>query len=173
MPRRSILSALERDSLLTLPNTQDELIRYYSLSESDLSLISQHRGRANRSGFAIQLCYLRYPGIMLGPDDAPFAPMLRMVATQLKVPIEIWGAYGQRAETRREHLLELQTIFGFQTFSMRHYRPAVHSLDELAWQTDKGVVLANSLVDYLRQQRILMPSLPVIERMCAEVSAAF
>ncbi|EPV6103483.1 DUF4158 domain-containing protein, partial [Escherichia coli] len=39
MPRRSILSAAERDSLLALPDTQDELIRHYTFSEPDLSLI--------------------------------------------------------------------------------------------------------------------------------------
>ena len=32
MPRRSILSVAERDSLLALPATQDELIRHYTLS---------------------------------------------------------------------------------------------------------------------------------------------
>ncbi|SQB66329.1 Transposase and inactivated derivatives, TnpA family [Citrobacter koseri] len=35
MPRRSILSAAERESLLALPDTKDELIRHYTFSESD------------------------------------------------------------------------------------------------------------------------------------------
>lgn len=39
MPRRSILSAAERESLLALPDTKDELIRHYTFSESDLSII--------------------------------------------------------------------------------------------------------------------------------------
>ncbi|WP_122236051.1 DUF4158 domain-containing protein, partial [Pseudomonas savastanoi] len=38
MPRRLILSASERDTLLALPDTQDDLIRYYTFNESDLSL---------------------------------------------------------------------------------------------------------------------------------------
>ena len=62
MPRRSILSAAERESLLALPDTQDELIRHYTFSESDLSLIRQRRGEANRLGVAVQLCLLRFPG---------------------------------------------------------------------------------------------------------------
>ncbi len=33
LPRRSILSAAQRDSLLAMPNTQNELIRHYTLSE--------------------------------------------------------------------------------------------------------------------------------------------
>jgi Domain of unknown function (DUF4158) len=46
MPRRSILSATERDSLFTWPKTQEELIRHYTLSQTDLSIIRQHRGVA-------------------------------------------------------------------------------------------------------------------------------
>jgi hypothetical protein len=32
MPRRSVLSASERESLLAMPDTQDELIRRFTLS---------------------------------------------------------------------------------------------------------------------------------------------
>ena len=46
MPRRSILSAAERESLLALPDTKDDLIRHYTFSESDLSIIRQRRGPA-------------------------------------------------------------------------------------------------------------------------------
>lgn len=168
MPRRSILSVTERESLLALPDTKDELIRYYTLSETDLSIIRQRRGPANRLGFAVQLCYMRYPGVMLAVDEEPFPPLLRLVATQLKVPPEAWGDYGQRAETRREHLLELQSAFGYQPFTTRHYRPSVYSLDELAWQADKGIVLATALVDSLRRKGVLLPTPGVIERICAE-----
>ena len=75
MPRRSILSAAERESLLALPDTKDELIRHYTFSESDLSIIRQRRGPANRLGFAVQLCYLRFPGVILGADEPPFPPL--------------------------------------------------------------------------------------------------
>lgn len=53
MPRRSILSASERD---TLPDSRDDLIRYYTFNEFDQSLIRQRRDDANRLGFAVQLC---------------------------------------------------------------------------------------------------------------------
>ena len=122
MPPRPILSAAERESLLALPDTRDELIRHYTFSESDLSIIRQRRGSANRLGFAVQLSYLRFPGIILGVDQSPFPPLLKLIADQLKVGVESWGEYGQREQTRREHLIELQTVFGFQTFTMRHCR---------------------------------------------------
>lgn len=45
MPRRSILSAAERESLLALPDTKDELIRHYTFSESDLSIKRRDNGK--------------------------------------------------------------------------------------------------------------------------------
>jgi len=62
MPRRSVLTASDRDALLSLPDNEGDLIRYYSFSETDLALIRSRRGDANRFGFAVQLCLLRYPG---------------------------------------------------------------------------------------------------------------
>jgi TnpA family transposase len=126
MPRRSILSAAERESLLALPDTKDDLIRHYTFSDTDLSIIRQRRGPANRLGFAVQLCYLRFPGIFLGVDQAPSLPLLKLVADQLKVGVESWDDYGQREQTRREHLVELQTVFGFQP-SGRNPRPQLRA----------------------------------------------
>lgn len=68
MPRRSIPSAAERASLLLPPDTEEELIRHYSFGETDLSLIRQRRGDANRLGVAVQLCLLRFPGQGLQPN---------------------------------------------------------------------------------------------------------
>ena len=113
MPRRSILSATERESLLTLPDAKDELIRLYTFNDADLARIRQRRGAANRLGFAVQLCYMRYPGIALAANAEPDTSLLRMVADQIKLPGDIWDEYGQRAETRLEHLLELQSAYSF------------------------------------------------------------
>ncbi len=107
MPRRSILSAAERDSLVALPDTRDGVIRHYTLSESDLAIIHQRRGGANRLGFAVLLSYMRYPGVILSGDETPFPPLLKLVATQLKVDEACWGDYGQRDQTRRRIQIQL------------------------------------------------------------------
>ena len=168
MPRRSTLSAAERELLLALPETSEEFIRHYTFSEADLSLIYQHRGAANRLGFAVQLCYLRFPGVVLGLDQLPAPSLLAFVAAQLKFSSPEWAVYGRREQTRREHLLELQAAFGFQTFALPHYRAAVLWLAEVALQTDKGVVLVQALLGHLRHQRILLPTVAVLERLSAE-----
>ena len=71
MPRRSLLTPAERTSLIAFPATDTELIQYYTFSEPDLSAIRQRRGNHNRLGFAVQLCYLRYPGFALPTDEEP------------------------------------------------------------------------------------------------------
>jgi TnpA family transposase len=132
MPRRTIFSAAERISLLALPHSQDELIRHYTLSESDLSIIRLRRGSANRIGFAIQLCYLRYPGVILGPAQTPKPQVLKLVSQQLKIRGDHWHRYGAREQTRRAHLVELQTLFGFTAFTLSSFRNGVQYLTEPA-----------------------------------------
>ncbi|MHB1180412.1 MAG: Tn3 family transposase [Sulfuricella sp.] len=168
MPRRSILSAAERESLLALPDAQDNLIRYYTFNELDLSLIRQRRGDANRLGFAVQLCLLRYPGHGLPVDAALPSAFVPWVARQLRIDTACWPQYSEREETRREHLLELRAYLGLVPFGLSHFRQAVHALAELALQTDKGVVLAAQVLDTLRHRHIIIPALDVIERICAE-----
>lgn len=168
MPRRSALSTTEQASLLVLPESQDDLIRYYTFNEPDLSLIRQHRGDVNRLGFAIQLCLLRYPGYALASDIAVTAPIIQWVASQVQVNVSEWMKYGERKETRREHFQELCTYLGMSPLGLSDFRSLVHNLTELAMQTDKGIVLAEHALKTLRQQHIILPAMTVIVRACGE-----
>ena len=114
MLRRSILSAAERESLMALPDEQDDLIQYYSFTESDLSLIRQRRGDANRIGFAVQLCLLRYPGYVLASDVSMPDPLIQWIARQIRRNPATWPQYGARDKTRREHLQELRAYLNFR-----------------------------------------------------------
>ncbi|MBP0633660.1 Tn3 family transposase [Cupriavidus sp. AcVe19-1a] len=168
MPRRTVLSNTERESLLSFPDSEDELIRHYTFNETDLALIRQRRGAENRLGFAVQLCYMRYPGIMLSAGEEPPQTLLEMVARQLRIAPSHWEDYGRRDKTRREHQAELQAVLQMRAFTMADYRAAVQALVELAQQTDKGIILATALIDSLRQQALLLPGVNVMERICAE-----
>ncbi len=168
MPRRRLLTAAERGHLLALPETDDALIRHYTLSEADLAVIGQRRGDHNRLGFAVQLCYLRYPGIALPAETEPPTRLLAFVSQQLTVEADIWPQYAQRQETRREHLMELQAWLGLSPFSGADYQRFMEPITELAQQTDRGLVLAEALVERLRQHGVIIPSVAVLERVCSE-----
>ena len=94
MPRRNILTSTERTHLYSLPENEDDLIRYYTLNESDLSLVRQRRGDGNRLGLAIQLCLLRYPGYALLKDTVIPKLTIQWIAEQIQVEATTWSKYG-------------------------------------------------------------------------------
>ena len=170
MPRRQILSDIEQNNLFAVPEDKDDLIRLYTLSERDFSLIGQYsRGMENRLGFAIQLCYMKFPGIILPPGQQPSLLVLNFISSQLNIDPQVWDNYSERAETRREHILSLLSILGVEVFTTaNHYELAVDSLSRTALQTDKGIVLATELIENLRNKKILLPAIFTIETICAE-----
>lgn len=170
MPRRQILSQVERSNLLAVPQDKENIIRLFTLSERDISIIEQYsRGKENRLGFAVQLCYIRYPGVLLAAGEEPSFAVLDFVGSQISVDPGIWKNYSERAGTRREHLISLQSILGMETFSSAvHHKSAVDDLQKTALQTEKGIVLATELLENLRFKKILIPAISTIESICAE-----
>lgn len=166
MPRRTILSEAEGETLRALPSNQDELIRYYTLNELDLALIRQRRNDHNRLGFAVQLCYLRYPGYALPIGEDVSSTLLSHVSKQLEIKESCWFKYAQRQETRREHLQILRGYLGLSSFSLKTFRITLKVLTDVALQTDKGIILARYGWDYLRDANVIIPPLRVIERLC-------
>jgi TnpA family transposase len=73
-------------------------------------LVRTKRRASNRLGVAVQLCAFRYPGRTLDPAELPPEPMLAFVAKQLGADPALFGEYARRAETRREHMIELQKL---------------------------------------------------------------
>jgi len=112
MPRREIFSPAQRLELVAIPEDEGELIRLYSFSPQDLAIIRQRRGDANRLGFAVQLCSIRYPGLVIGQNDSPDPRMLAMISRQLMIDPGLWAKYAGRDQTRREHLQAIIDIDG-------------------------------------------------------------
>ena len=110
------------------------IITHYVLSEQDISLIRQRRGDHNRLGIALQLALLRFPGAALLADEAP--PQELIISWRcIECPFQCVGEYAQRDETRREHLLELQTHYGIP---LGQYRSLAAWLLSTALQTNRG-----------------------------------
>lgn len=118
MPWRSALTAAQLAAVFAPPVTATEIARHYTLDERDLAIIRQRRGAQNRLGFAVQLCFLRYPGQAMVPESEPPADILSFVSRQVHASPEAWAAYAQRDETRREHASELQSAFGYRPFTV-------------------------------------------------------
>jgi len=170
VPRRELLTPAQRFQLFAFPDDESELIRLATLSKEDFAFVRQHRGEHNRLGVAVLMVYLRYPGRVLGPGEKPHAPILGIVATQLRVAPAVWDLYASRDETRREHLQELLARSGLAQFDRHRYRELVAFLLPIAMQTAQGIVLAQAAVDELRRQRVLLPPVAALEKLCATVA---
>jgi TnpA family transposase len=80
MPLRHILSPQSRVALFDPPTDPTAIVRHYTFSPEDMTLIRQRRRVANRLGFAVNLAYLRLPGRVLGANEAPPFEMLAFIA---------------------------------------------------------------------------------------------
>jgi TnpA family transposase len=155
---------------MAIPENEGELIRLFTLSTQDLAIIRQRRGASNRLGFATQLCSLRYPGHVIGPNEDPNKRMMSMISRQLRIDEVLWGEYAKRDETRREHLQAIIATYGYRQFNAAEYRSLSTWLLSLALQSDQSMVLGRAVLNEVRARRIIVPPLPVIERLCAETA---
>lgn len=169
MPRRELLTSAQRDQLLAFPADAAELIRLYTLSETDHAFIKPHRGVHNRLGVAVQIAYLRFPGRSIARAEEPYGPLLAMMAAQLKAPTSAWTQYAQRDETRREHAVTVTKWLGLHVLDLHEHRALSQWLLSIAMQSTQGLVLAQALVTEMRRRLIVLPAIATIERLCAEV----
>jgi hypothetical protein len=163
MPPRTLLSCEQRTRLFSIPTDTAEMTRHYVFDADDLALVGARRRAGNRLGFAVQLCTLRHPGRVLDPSESPPEPMLVFVAEQIGVDPVLFGEYARRAETRREHLLELQRLLRLRSFGLADWRTCLRVGTDAAWATDRGEPIVQAMLAHLRTDGVLLPA-AVLER---------
>jgi Domain of unknown function (DUF4158) len=112
-----VFSDEELERLRSFPDvSREELIRFFTLTPADVAFIDPGRGRgpADRLGLAVQLCMLPWLGFV--PDDVAAAPSAAVarLAERLQVPAGALGRYGERAQTRTEHLRAAAHYLGWR-----------------------------------------------------------
>lgn len=138
-------------------------------SEQDLAFINAHRKPASRFGFAVLLCYLKNIGFAPDKKSSPPAELLRVIGNRLKLSAELWLEYiSGRDTTRREHLSELYRYLELKAFNGALQKECIQYLLPQSTRTDRGILIAEELLKYLHQRRIIIPSIDIVERTCAE-----
>jgi hypothetical protein len=125
MAKRKLLKEQDRRKLFDISVDEDSLIRHYSLSPADRLEIEVRRRDHNRLGFAIQLCLMRYPGRVLGAEEAPPRAMLRYVADQIGADQASFALYSRRDETRRDHAARLLVYLDIRSATAEDRRGAI------------------------------------------------
>lgn len=167
MPRRRALTDAQIEALLALPTAEHDLIRHYTLSPTDLTVIARRRRPHNRLGFAIQLCALRFPGRLLRPGEVVPRAVLDFVADQLDLDPDTLTDYAARSQTRYDQLDALYAAYGFRTFTQPDQHAMAKWLLPVALATTSGMTLAGLLLEELRRRAIAAPGPSVIERLVA------
>ena len=88
MPARISMTKKQRDVLLALPETENEVVRHYTLDAKDLTAIASSRTPETRLSHALQLCCLRYPGRHLRRGEFLPPVMLDYIAEQIGADTE-------------------------------------------------------------------------------------
>ncbi len=171
MAHRELLTESQRVSFHAPASDERGMVRHYTLSAEDLALINRRRSDPNRLGFAVMLCYLRFPGRILRQGEHPPAELCAFIAEQLGLDAAHFGDYAERDQTRREHVLEIKAALGLRPLSPALYRDVAAWLLPTALATDHGPTLVTAVLEELRARRIVCPPLPAIERLGGSVRA--
>lgn len=87
MATRELLTPSQRLQFYEVPENMDqrELARYYTITPEEKSVIHQQRGAPNRLGYAVQICYLRFPGRPMAADESVPESILHYIAKQIGI----------------------------------------------------------------------------------------
>ncbi len=89
------------------------LRKYFSLTRADLDEVERSRGPANKLGFSVQLCTLRWRGHFL-PDTRDVPPVvLEVLAPQLGLLPMLLADYPRDEKTRFSHLERIRRHLRF------------------------------------------------------------
>lgn len=116
MPRRTILTERQREALFGLPTDEGSMLRHYVLSDEDMRHVKTRRRPGNRLGFALQLCALRYPGRILQPGEFIPDPIIKFIGAQLGLSKSDLADYAERRQTRYQHSVSLQNLYGYRNY---------------------------------------------------------
>ncbi len=144
-----------------------DLITFFTLSAADTAHLPKRTTSANRLGFALQLCTLRFLGFC--PTDLRTIPpaVVHFVADQLRVSPNGLAAYGEREQTRSDHLLDIQRYLGFRRASVADLHELGAWLLARALEHDRPTLLFQMACARLRTAKILRPTVTPLERMVA------
>jgi hypothetical protein len=125
------------------------------------------RGDHNRLGYALMLCYLRFPGRGLRAHERPPIPLLAFVADQIEVLPDCIDEYLATERNRQRHAIECQDQLGLRPFGRRAIAELRDALLTQAIENDRLSFSAEAVMQACRVRGIVVPPHAALERLCA------
>jgi len=131
-------------------------------------MIRRRRGDHNRLGYALMLCYLRYPGRPLQANEQPAAALVSFVAGQIDVLPEAIDDHPGSEQNRRRHVVELQDQLELRPFGTYPAAELTGWLLPHAIENDQLAHLVERVLEECRRRWIIIPRPQRLERLCVE-----
>jgi TnpA family transposase len=150
--------------------TRDELVRFFTLTSADRAFVDPGRGRSarDRLGLSVQLCTLPWLGFV--PDDVTAAPLAAVtrLAEQLHLDAGALARYGEREQTRTDHLRLVLLYAGWRQARPLETKELGEFLLARAMEHDSPSLLFRLACEHLRTSQVVRPGVvTLIERVAA------
>ena len=155
--------------------TAEELVRFFTLTAADAKFVDPGRGRSakDRLGLAVQLCSLPWLGFV--PDDVTTAPVVAVerLGRRLGVDPGELGSYGQREQTRTDHVGMVARCLGWRPAGALEWKELEAFLLARAMEHDSPGLLFRLACEHLISAQVIRPGpVAVIERVATARAAA-
>jgi TnpA family transposase len=164
-----LLTDAERGRLSAFPSEvpTEDLYAFFTLTGPDRAAVPARSAPANRLGFALSLCAVRYLGFC--PEDLASVPrnVAFYVGQQLLVPPDALASYPGREQTRTDHLTRVYEHLGYRRPSPDDLRGLFGWLVQRALEHDDAPLLVSLLAQRLKRERFVRPGVSRLERMVA------
>jgi TnpA family transposase len=151
--------------------SQEQLDRYFHLTDTDLTKISRLRWDHTRLGFALQLSTVRFLGTFLAdPTEVPSVVVVTLAQRLNIADVRCLERYSD-GKVRRNHMAEIRRAYGYREFTdpIAHWR-LLRWLYALCWTgTDRPSTLFDHATAWLVAQKVLLPGASLLERVVAKV----
>jgi hypothetical protein len=155
---RDVFSEQELVRLRGFPEiTRAELIKYFTLSSPDEAFLCKFVGQRNVLGASVQLCTLPWLGFV--PDEVIVAPeeAVARLANQLGMSAGELAGYGERAQTRTDHLREIVRYLGWRLVGMPEWKELDEFVFARAMEHDSPKLLFTLACEFLISERVVRP----------------
>ncbi len=164
-----LLTNAERERLGGFPAEvpEEDHYAYFTLGGADRALVPTRSAPANRLGFALVLCAVRYLGFC--PEDLAAAPesVAWYVGQQVMVAPEALAGYPERERTKTDHLKAVYEHLGYRRPSRGDIRDLFAWMVGRALEHDDPSLLVSLAAERLKAEKVVRPGVSRLERMAA------
>jgi hypothetical protein len=153
--------------------TRDDLIRFFTLTSANRAFVDPGRGRSarDRLGLAVQLCTLPWLGFVPGDVTAAPPAAVTRLADQLHVDAGALAGYGEREQTRTDHLRLVLQYAGWRVPRSLEVKELDEFLLARAMEHDSPSLLFRLACEHLHASQVVRPGVVTLSERVAAARA--